>query len=138
MQASIGAMTLALTLCLVACSQEASRRSPEPETTLIGMSKSKLLACAGAPAADSTSAGREYLTYSTEKTVGTGYLQSVPRIPLIGSLGMGGKGTPLACEATIVLKNDTIEAVGFRADPTQDSKTTAELCKPIVQACLPL
>lgn len=126
-------MAMASTFWLVSCSPTPPA---EPETMLIGMGKSKLLACAGAPVTDVRSAGREYLTYSTEKTVGRGYLQSVPQIPGIGSLGVGGKGKPLVCEATVVIDNDTVAAVGLRADPIQDSRTTAELCKPILQACL--
>lgn len=127
----------ALSLSLAACAPPPGEAPTSAATALVGKSKAALLACAGTPAAAYDAAGVEYLSYRTRHTVGVGYLQSVPRIPVIGSLSMGGKGSQVTCEATFVLRNGIVETASFRADPQQDSQMTALLCRPIIQSCGP-
>jgi hypothetical protein len=131
-----GAWILASGLVLCACTSDTGKAGP-PEAALVGMPKTKILACAGQPMSTSTAADREYLTYRVERLAGEGYLQSIPRIPGIGSVGMGGKGRLVSCEVTVVIKGGAVEAASFRTDPALDAKATSELCTPLVRACLP-
>jgi hypothetical protein len=126
-----------LALCLIACSSDEPKAPPPPppEITLIGTSKAALVACAGAPVTDMPTAGLDYLTYSRGQLAGAGYLQDT-KIPLIGSLAVGGKGVEVSCEATVILKGASVEAVGFRTYPVQDDPRTVELWKSIFQACM--
>lgn len=127
---------LALLATAAACARPAAPTAPEAQKALIGASRTQILACAGQPAATSEVGGLEYLTYRRAETAGAGHLQSVPRIPVIGSLGMGGPGYRVTCEATFVLKDGAVEALSFRTEPTQDEAATAELCSPLVARCL--
>lgn len=127
---------LALLAGAAACAKPATPTAPEAQKALIGASRTQILACAGQPAAASEVGGLEYLTYRRAETAGTGHLQSVPRIPVIGSLAMGGSGYRVTCEATFVLKDGAVEALSFHTDPTQDEAGTAEICSPLVARCL--
>lgn len=131
---------LALLLALGGCARETPAPKPPPapfEETLVGYDKSRLLACAGAAASSYQSGGLEYLTYRSARTTGEGYLQSVPEIPVIGSLATGGKGHEIGCEATFVLKAGVVEALAFRTEPPQEPKAAAATCAPIVERCVP-
>jgi hypothetical protein len=127
-------LTAALALC--ACAHEEPKPALPSVQTLVGTPKQHLLACAGPPAGDYTEAGLEYMTYRAKITVNEGYLQSLPTIPVVGSVGMGGKGNAIACEARIVLKDGTATALVFQSDPAQERQTTDMLCAPIVARCL--
>jgi hypothetical protein len=130
--------TLLLTAALVlfACAHEAPKPAMPSAQTLVGTPKQQLLGCAGPPAGDYSEAGLEYMTYRAKTTVNVGYLQSVPTIPVVGSLSMGGKGNEIACEAHFVLKDGTVTALALQSDPAQDRQTTDMLCAPIVARCL--
>lgn len=130
--------TLLLTaaLALIACAREQPKPALPSAQTLVGTPKERLLACAGAPAGDYMQAGHEYMTYRAKITVDEGYLQSVPAIPVVGSVAMGGKGNQIACEAHIVLKGGTVTALALQSDPAQERQTTDMLCAPIVARCL--
>ncbi len=128
---------MAAALVLASCAREASKPpAPASPQTLVGTSKQHLLACAGQPAVDYEQAGREYMTYRRKLTVGEGYLQGGPTVPVIGTLSMGSKGNEILCEASFVLKAGVVEALAFRSDPQQETKTTATLCTPLVAPCL--
>ena len=134
--AALAALLLPAALGLADCSREAQKPPPQPQS-LIGLSKERLLTCAGQPAADYQQAGLEYMTYRTKTKVGEGYLQSLPRIPVVGSLGMGGPGYEITCEARIVLKEGTMIALTLAADPVEDAETTRALCQPMLGPCFP-
>ena len=129
-------LLLAAALALIACVREQPKPALPSAQTLVGTPKERLLACAGPPAGDYMQAGLEYMTYRAKITVDEGYLQSVPAIPLVGSVGMGGKGNQIACEAHIVLKGGTVAALTLQSDPAQERQTTDMLCAPIVARCL--
>ncbi len=134
--AAIAFGLIAAVLVLANCAGEAPKPAAPSGQKLVGTSKQRLLACAGQPAVDYEQAGLEYMTYRVKMTVGEGYLQSTPTIPVVGSLAMGGKGNEILCEASIVLKGGVVEALAFRSDPAQDSRTTTAMCTPIVAPCL--
>ncbi len=134
--AAIAFGLIAAVLVLASCAGEAPKSAAPSGQKLVGTSKQRLLACAGQPAVDYEQAGLEYMTYRVKMTVGEGYLQSTPTIPVVGSLAMGGKGNEIRCEASIVLKGGVVEALAFRSDPAQDSQTTTTMCTPIVAPCL--
>ena len=134
--AALAAPLLSAVLTLSACSHEVPQSPPPSTQSLVGMSKERLLACAGTPAVDYQEAGLEYLTYRTKSTVGEGYLQSTPRIPVIGSLGMGGQGYEIVCQARVALKGGAVAAVTLETEPVQESETTKSLCRPILAPCL--
>ena len=127
---------LALLAAGAACAKPAAPTAPEAEKALVGASRTQILACAGQPAATSEAGGLEYLTYRREETVGTGHMQAVPRIPVIGSLSMGGPGHRVTCEATMVLKDGAVETLAFRTEPAQDEAATTDICSPLVARCL--
>jgi hypothetical protein len=129
---------IALALCgLVGCSSDAPQGPPPTPTeiALLGTSKAKLLQCAGSPASDLPSAGLDYLTFSRTQRVDQGYFQGT-QVPWVGSLAIGGKGVDVACEATVILKDGKVEAVGLRTYPPQNDARTAELCKPVFEHCV--
>ncbi len=123
-------------LVLASCAREAPKPVAPPPQTLVGTSKQHLLACAGPPTVDYEQAGLEYMTYRVKMTVGVGYLQSAPTIPVLGSVGMGSKGNEILCEASVVLKGGVVEALAFRSDPPQETQTTTKMCTPLVAPCL--
>lgn len=131
--------TLAASVVLTAvgaCGKPAAPTAAEAQKGLVGASRAQVVACAGQPAATSEAGGVEYLTYRRAETVGAGHLQAVPRVPVIGSLSMGGQGYRATCEATIVLKDGAVEALAFRTDPPQSETATNEICTPLLAGCL--
>jgi hypothetical protein len=131
-------LLLAASLALGNCASRSEPPAPPvaPEQALIGTTKARLMECAGEPATAYPQGEREILTYRTSQVVGEGYLQNVPRLPVVGAVGTGGKGTEIACEATVVLKASAVEVLSFRTDPPQSSQNTLAICTPIVQRCL--
>jgi len=126
---------LILALSIAACSNEPEKKPPDPQFAVMGYSKAQLIACAGNPATDTGAGGLEYLVYHTEIVANEGYLQGIPRIPVIGSLATGSKGDKFACEATFILKGGLVTASSLRIDPPQDSKTASQICAPVVARC---
>ena len=128
---------LALAPALAGCGREAAKPlAMGEEQHLIGTPKERLLACAGKPGTDYEQAGREYLAYDTNATIDRGYLQSTPRIPVVGSLSMGGKGNVIRCEVRVVLKAGVVEALDFHTEPNQPAEATSAMCMPLVAHCL--
>lgn len=128
------AVGLAVPLC--ACASASGPPPSDPQTGLYGISKARLSACAGAPAASSSLEEVEYLVYRGKFVVGRNGLADLPTLPVIGSLAMGDPGHEVTCEATLVIRNDRVEAVTYRTDPPQNSKEAAAICRPVLQACL--
>jgi len=127
---------MAAALVFAGCAREAPKPAPPSPQTLVGTSKQHLLGCAGQPAVDYEQAGLEYVSYRRTVTVGVGYLQGAPTIPLIGTPSMGSKGNEILCEASFVLKGGVVAALAFRSDPPQETQTTTKMCTPLVAPCL--
>ncbi len=130
---------LAIALALAGCGRESvTTATPPPanEQNLVGTPKARLLACAGSPAIAYQQAGLEYLGFRAKTTIGGGYLQDAPDLPLVGSPAIGSKGTEVLCQASVVLKGGVVDAVTLRSDPPQDRKTTETLCLPMLARCL--
>jgi hypothetical protein len=132
-------LAITLTACLApllaACADKAP--APDPTISVYGMSQAQLAACAGAPATRSTLADVDYLTYRTTLVVGRSALADLPKIPVIGSLAFGDPGHKVECEATVVLRAGRVDSVSYRTAPPQNAPQAAQICRPILQACLP-
>ncbi|AWU95257.1 hypothetical protein [Azospirillum ramasamyi] len=135
----LGGTAAILAGCATGPDPEVARRA---QTTMIGMSKADLLACAGVPDRQASASGREYYTYVAPPTVayspgssigiGAGSFGSSSGVGL--GLGFGvpvGGGTSTGCEATVVLgPRGTVEQVSYPAGASLSA------CTPIVSNCV--
>jgi hypothetical protein len=133
-KSAVLAITMALPL-LAACTDKAP--APDPTISVYGMSQAQLAACAGAPATRSSLGDVDYLSYRTTLVVGKSALADLPKIPVIGSLAFGDPGHQVACEATVVLRAGRVDSVSYHTIPPQNAPQAAQICRPILQACLP-
>jgi PBP1b-binding outer membrane lipoprotein LpoB len=92
-----------------------------PKIEVAGSSKQELLACAGAPVRHEREEGVEYLTYFTAPAATSGGLLQTM------------KARRLSCEATIIIRNNTVEKIEYR-DGTGEY-TEPEQCAPIFERC---
>ncbi|PWC34339.1 hypothetical protein [Azospirillum sp. TSO35-2] len=134
-----GGTAVILAGCATGPDPDVARRA---QTSMVGMSKSNLLSCAGVPDRQATASGREYYTYVAPATgayspgssigIGAGSFGGS------GGVGLGlGFGVPIGggsygCEATVVLgPRGTVEQVSYPAGVSLSS------CTPIVRNCVP-
>jgi hypothetical protein len=133
-------MAAATLVLAAACGTSGVERAQLAQTALVGLPKSELLSCAGAPNRSRQDAGREYYTYESETIYG-GY---GPSFGLFGGTdGMGvGIGLPLGmgssadfCEATFTIESDRVVRVDYNAVGGYGGPRVGE-CARIVEGCL--
>ena len=138
------ALSLAILLpLLAACASTRSDQAALARTALVGLPKSDLLNCAGAPWRSYLDSGVEYLTYVSQSVDGT-YGTSV-------GLGYGfgsgrtayglGFGLPLGtdvrssyCEATFRIEEGRVSGVNYVGDSGYGGQYSE--CFSIVESCL--
>lgn len=145
----VGALAAAAAaIVLSGCESTAQKETLAAQSLLVGMPKTALLECAGAPTATAAADGLEYYTYelagyetwgSPSVGVGVGSVFGGRR-----SFGAFGLGFPLygydrvdaaVCRTTFVLERDRVKAVRYSgAGPTYER---TRLCHAIVAPCLP-
>lgn len=124
MSTSTHVFALAVIVLLSGCAAQQAQpvggiRAPKIEVA--GSSKQELLACAGAPVRHEREEGVEYLTYFTAPAATSGGLLQTM------------KARRLSCEATITIRNNTVEKIEYR-DGTGEY-TEPEQCAPIFERC---
>ncbi len=130
------AIAIGMVPMLQGCASSPPPARLDPTTALYGMSKARLADCAGPAAASSSLDDVEYLVYRTQLKIGGTALADLPTLPLVGSLAVGQPAHDVACEATVVLRRDRVEAVTYRTTPPQNAPEAAAICRPILQSCL--
>jgi len=97
-----------IVLYLGACASERSDIANNAKTEMIGMSKGRLLSCAGVPNASYVDGSREYLTYN-----------SGGDSSIVGNTFYGYNTTTIfnkrtrSCKVTVVLENDKIVSMKY-------------------------
>ena len=128
---------------LAACASTRSDQAALARTALVGLPKSNLLSCAGAPWRSYVDAGVEYMTYVSQSvdgaygsSIGFGYGFGG------GRTGYGlGFGLPLGtdvrsryCEATFRIEQDRVTGVNYVSDSGYGEQYSE--CFTIVESCL--
>ncbi len=125
---AIVVLSLALSGCIVQRTIVANRA----QTELVGITKTQLLSCAGAPHRQERAEVLEFLTYEGGGgSVGFGVLTQTS--PSMG-VGVGGSNRRY-CEATFVLRNGVVQSVNYQGR-TGGLITKGEQCAFIVESCL--
>lgn len=129
---------------LAACANADAEKAAGARTSLVGMPKERLLACAGVPDKSATVDNLEYYTYSSHEarpsgsgvSIGLGGFGGVG-----GGLFGGGIGVPLSspsvktCEATFTLRNGRVETLSYGGNGSDGAPLGQ--CWHIVENCAP-
>lgn len=135
--AGVAVLLTVLAGCAAGPRTELAQRA---QTSMVGMPKANLLACAGVPARQASAGGNEYYTYVAPPSYAGGPSTSVGIGGGSGGSGVGvgiGLGIPLfsggsdGCEATVMLTNDRVQRVTYPAGASLPS------CADLVQNCVP-
>lgn len=146
MRSAVRVAAVVLGAALAGCAGDTAREqlADRARVDLVGMPKSRLLACAGVPERQATADGAEYYTYvqnpayasaggpSTSIGIGGGSGSGVGvGIGFGFPLFSGGGSSTSGCEATFVLREGTVRQISYPAG------TRLADCAPIVDNCMP-
>lgn len=104
---------ISLSLAVSGCAFSNAKLAKDAQTKLVGLSKAKVLTCAGAPARSASADGVEYLTYVR---------------PADEDRGM--------CAATFVIEQGAVVALTYAGDITRGATRGAQ-CAELVRGCMP-
>lgn len=104
---------LILSLVVAGCSVQRAYVAQKARSSLVGITKSELLSCAGAPARSGSTEDMEVLTY----------------------VGDGGSTGALPCEVSFVLTNERVTKINY-AGRTGGLLTKGEQCAVVVESCM--
>lgn len=140
MKSAAPPLLAAAALALAACADTAGQGAIEAKHAVIGMPKAELLACAGAPERQAAADGKEFLTYTANRTETRGG-------PVFGVGGWNGgwgyggyypasayDAYSRSCTATFVLVNGRVSQVTYGGDAS--AGVQPGLCWPVVGNCL--
>ena len=128
-------LVLGLAVRLGACEHPRVERSELAKSALVGLSKDRLLSCAGAPSRVQTEGGREVLTFVKREVVERRSPFRVLR--RFGGLHEGGDDREIRideCTARIVLRDGAVESLSY--DGPWESLQKMTQCDRIVRGCL--
>jgi hypothetical protein len=136
---------LALTV-LGACANPRAESAASAQQSLIGLPKSVLIQCAGAPAQSATADGVEVMTYTSTKLradlthfggpFGGGYARSRFWGPGWGGGFYEGGTESRSCSASFTIKDGKVAKVLY-GSADSDGASRLDQCYAVVENCLP-
>lgn len=118
-------------LLVAGCAIQNAEKANQARTSLVGMSITEIVGCAGVPSGRYVQGDIEVLAYSFD----AGSRGSATAMPMGNEAVVIGRSSRVACEANFTFRQGRLEAVNYKSSGG-GILTQNAACAPIIQGCL--